>query len=111
MLTRTRAHDITTAAAAVTSSVMLSRFAYDTANSITIFAPVGAEASTIEVTADPDAASPVWVKLRQAGADVAGPASVQAIAFTTDAPAFRLAYAVGVGAARTYQVYTTSDLT
>jgi hypothetical protein len=97
--------DIVVAAAATESNPIRASVVYDDADVICIMAPTGAEASTIQVCDDPDAAVPVWVALQDSTpADVAGPAAGKARFYTIPAKAFRLKYGAGVAAERTYKV-------
>lgn len=97
--------DIVTANGATNSNVVKAAEVYDDTDVICIMAPAGAEASTIEVCDDITAAVPLWFALQDSTpADVAGPAAGKARFYTIPAKAFRLKYAAGVAAARTYKV-------
>lgn len=97
--------DIVTANGATTSNVVRASLVYDDADLVCIMAPTGAEASTIEVTDDPDAAVPAWFALQNdTPGDIAGPAAGKARSYAIPAKAFRLKYAAGVAADRTYKV-------
>lgn len=105
MLSIVECTDIVVANGATESGVVLAREQYDDAFDFCIMAPVGAEASTIEVSDDPDAAVPAWFALQDSTpADVAGPAAGKARVYAIPAKAFRLKFAAGVAAERVFKM-------
>lgn len=96
--------DIVVAAAATESPVIRADVVYGDADLVTLMAPAAAEASTIEVTDDPDAAVPAWFALNNQGTAIAGPAASEAEQLTIAAKAFRLKFGAGVAAERTFKM-------
>lgn len=103
--------DIVVAAAATDSPVVKAREVYNDADFILLFAPTGAEASTLQVTDDPDAAAPTYYDYTgDTDAALVGPAAAKAKMFKIPAFGFRIHFAAGVAAERTFKMQKVIQL-